>query len=119
MDDGTENKARLQRLIAEAKQRREERRRRELREFQQQVEEDLSPDVCALLGLSFTLERAGEHPMAAFTLGGWTWTIGRPKGAAKTKWVAHLTSHAWNREPVGFDTEDDLLLLIDALPSRS
>lgn len=119
MDNSIENDAHLQQLIAEAKQRREEQRQRELREFQQQLEEGLSNDLCTLLGLSYTLEKAGEHPWAAFKLGGWTWKIGHPNGSVKSKWVASLTSSAWNREPVGFDTQDDLLLLIDALPSRS
>jgi hypothetical protein len=117
MDNGVNNDDRLLQLIAKAKQRREEQRQRELREFQQQLEDDLTTDLCALLGLSCKLEKAGEQPVAVFTLGGWTWTIGRPTGSVKSKWVAHLTSRDWNREPIGFNTEDDLLLLIDALPN--
>jgi hypothetical protein len=118
---------RLRQLIAEAKQRREEQRVAELRGFQQQLEETLSQDLCALLKLSYKLDKAGEHPSAAFTLGGWTWAIRRPNGSmngsmnpkgTSPKWVASLTSSAWNREPIGFNTEDDLLLLIDALPPR-
>lgn len=123
-DDDT---VRLRELIAEAKQRREEQRLAELCEFQQQPEETISQDLCALLKLSYKLDKAGEHPVAAFTLGGWTWAIRRPSGSmngsmnlngTSPKWVASLTSSAWNREPIGFTTEDDLLLLIDALPSK-
>lgn len=127
-DDDT---VRLRELIAEAKQRREEQRLAELHGFQQQLEETLSQDLCALLKLSHKLDKAGEHPFATFTLGGWTWAIRRPIGSTdgsmngsmklngtSPKWVASLTSSAWNREPIGFNTEDDLLLLIDALPPR-
>lgn len=118
---------RLRQLIAEAKHRREEQRLAELSSFQQQLEETLSQDLCALLKLSYKLDKAGERPFASFTLAGWTWVIRRPNGSmngsmnlngTSPKWVASLTSSAWNREPIGFNTEDDLLLLIDALPPR-
>jgi hypothetical protein len=58
MDNGVNDDIRLRQLIAEAKQRREQQRQRELCEFQQQLEEDLSKDLCALLGLSCNLEQA-------------------------------------------------------------
>ena len=139
MDRVNDDDVRLRQLIAGAKQRREEQRLVELSGFQQQLEETLSRDLCALLKLSYKLDKAGERPFATFTLGGWTWAIRRPTGSmngsmsgsmngsmngsmklngTSPKWVASLTSSAWNREPIAFDTEDDLLLLIDALPPR-
>ena len=107
---------RILKLIAEAKQRQEERRVRELQAFQDSLESTLSKELCDLLHMDYELKEVGQPPRGIFRIGEWTWTLSpNPIVDAERPWKWGLdirNAGGANRGGV-IDTMDDLLLRID------
>ena len=110
---------RLRQLIADAKQRREQRREQQLDAFKQGVQQVLSAELCDILGLSYALEHADGDPKASFKIGDEDWRIVSPeKEPPQGELPAHrvyISNPAQGVAigPLAFRSMDDLLLIID------
>jgi len=116
---------RLRRFIADAKQRREQRREQQLDAFKQGVQQVASAELCDILGVSYALEQADGDPRASFKLGDEQWRImspekGPPQGGPPAHRV-YISNPAKGVAigPLAFGSMDDLLLIIDEHIAKS
>ena len=110
------DEARLKQLIEETKT-------KKLDEFRSSLEEAVSKELCDILELTYTMAKPEDLPIASFPMKSQTWVImesGLPVSEREhTRWVLGINTGSGDfhrsRHARGFNTRDDLLLLIDTL----
>jgi hypothetical protein len=106
------NQERLNQLIDDAKRRQDERRRKELEQFQTQVHNVLGQEVCDLLDLTYRLDTAGGAPNASFRISADQWRLERNRDGAENVPEFWLQIGP-NARVIPVSTADDVLLAID------
>ena len=106
------NQDRLNQLIEDAKRRQDERRRKELEQFQTEVHNVLGQELCDLLDLKYRLDTAGGAPNASFRIGADQWRLGRNRDGAENVPEFWLQIGP-NARVIPVSTADDVLLAID------
>jgi hypothetical protein len=107
------NQERLNQLIDDAKRRQDERRRKELEQFQTEVQHVLGQEVCDLLDLKYRLDTAGGAPNASFRIGADQWMIERNRDGAEQAQAGFWLQIGPNARVIPVSTADDVLLAID------
>ena len=111
------NQDRLNQLIDDAKRRQDERRRKELEQFQTEVQHVLGQEVCDLLDLKYRLDTAGGAPNASFRIGADQWRLERNRDRAENA-PGFLLQIGPNARVIPVSTADDVLLAIDEARSH-
>jgi hypothetical protein len=110
------NEERLRALIAEARQRADDTSAKQLRAFQQQVEEMLSRELCDILEIGYQGDGRTEPLRAVFRVGRHEWTLtednGTPAWEVRFSPPLRVDVHA-TQERFAFNTRDELLLQLD------
>jgi len=112
------NQNRLNQLIDDAKRRQDERRRKELEQFQTEVHNVLGQEVCNLLDLTCRLDTAGGVPNASFRIGADQWMIERNRDRAENEQAGLWLQIGPNARVIPVSTADDVLLAIDEARSH-
>jgi hypothetical protein len=112
------NQDRLNQLIDDAKRRQDERRRKELEQFQTEVQNVLGQELCDLLDLTCRLDTAGGVPSASFRIGADQWRLARNRDRAENERPGFLLQIGPNARVIPVSTADDVLLAIDEARSR-
>jgi hypothetical protein len=112
------NQERLNQLIEDAKRRQDERRRKELEQFQTEVQNLLGQEVCDLLDLKYRLDTAGGAPNASFRIGSDQWRLARNRDRAEDEQAGFWLQIGPNARVIPVSTADDVLLAIDEARSH-
>ena len=107
------NQDRLNQLIDDAKRRQDERRRKELEQFQTEVQHVLGQELCDLLDLTCRLDTAGGVPNASFRIGADQWRLERTRDGAEHEQAGFRLQIGPNARVIPVSTADDVLLAID------
>src|SRR5258707_9795735 len=107
------NQERLNQLIDDAKRRQDERRRKELEQFQTEVQHVLGQELCDLLDLTYRLDTAGGAPNASFRIGADQWRLERTRDRAEQAQPGFRLQIGPNARVIPVSTADDVLLAID------
>jgi hypothetical protein len=107
------NDNRLKHLIEEAKAHQQEQHDEKLNEFRSSLEDAISTELCNVLGMTYSIGKPGM-PTATFLQNNETWTIRHGgEGVERWKWAIRRNGRVITSGQDGFNTKDELLLLID------
>jgi hypothetical protein len=104
---------RLKQLIEEAKSHQQEQHDEELKDFRRSLEDAISTELCNVLEMTYSIGKRGM-PTATFLQNNETWTIQiGGEGDDGWKWIIRRNGRVIPSGQDGFNTKDELLLLID------
>jgi hypothetical protein len=113
-----QNTERLAQLIVDAKAHRAAQQQRVLDDFRQALEQTATPELAGILEMAYELDRDGRNPTASFTVGPWRCAVTRSTEPEPSAWRLEMRQATGATSGRSFDSQDELLLILDELLSK-